>query len=159
MPKKPTCAPLSSTGVPGAGKSTWVNGQDWPLDSVYVSTDKHVEQYAASLGKTYNEVFDEFMPEAIKLMIRDVEFAREHGFDVVWDQTSVSVKSRKRKFNMLPNYTHVAVVFSTPTPSELELRLASRPGKSIPRAVMQSMINNFEYPSAEEGFTEIIQVS
>ena len=142
-------------GVPGAGKSTWVNAQDWATNCVYVSTDKYVEMHAKSLGKTYNDVFDEFMPEAVNLMCQDVIVARQHGKDIIWDQTSTSVKSRMRKFNMLPDYDHIAVVFKTPEPDELARRLASRPGKNIPDHVMRSMINNFEIPDETEGFKEI----
>ena len=43
-------------GVPGSGKSTWVENQDWAKNCVYVSTDQYVEAYAKGLGKTYNEV-------------------------------------------------------------------------------------------------------
>lgn len=142
-------------GVPAAGKSTWVDAQEWAKDCVYVSTDKYVEQYAKSQGKTYNEVFEEFMPEAVNLMCQDVIVAREQDRDIIWDQTSVSVKSRKKKFNMLPKYEHIAVVFKTPEKDELDRRLASRPGKIIPNHVMRSMIDNFDMPSEEEGFKEV----
>lgn len=142
-------------GVPGSGKSTWIQNQDWAKDCVVVSTDNYVERYAQSLGKTYSEVFDEFMPEAVNLMCQDVIVAREAGKDIIWDQTSTSVKSRKRKFNMLRNYEHIAVVFPTPPEAELARRLASRPGKNIPKNVMASMISNWEAPSEEEGFKEI----
>ena len=142
-------------GVPGSGKSTWVNNQDWAKDCVIVSTDNHVEEYAKSVGKTYSEVFDEYMPTAVNLMAEAVVRAREAGKDIIWDQTSVSIKSRKRKFSMLPNYDHIAVVFKTPDPLELIIRLKSRPGKNIPAHVMRSMIENFDMPSEEEGFKEI----
>jgi gluconate kinase len=56
---------------------------------------------------------------------------------------------------MLPDYEHIAVVFKTPEPEELARRLASRPGKNIPDHVMRSMIDNFEMPDTEEGFTQV----
>ncbi len=149
----PKCYQL--IGVPGSGKSTWYSNQDWAKDCVYVSTDRYVEIYAESVGKTYNEVFDEFMPEAVNLMCQDVIMAREQDKDIIWDQTSVSVKSRKKKFNMLPDYEHVAVVFITPDKDELEKRLANRPGKNIPPHIMRSMIDNFQFPTEAEGFDEI----
>ncbi len=149
----PKCYQL--IGVPGAGKSTWVNSQNWANDCAYISTDKFVEAHARSVGKTYSEVFDEFMPHAVKLMADEVVVAREAGKDIIWDQTSTSVKSRIRKFNMLPDYEHIAVVFKTPDDVELARRLASRPGKNIPDHVIRSMIKHFEMPSAEEGFKEI----
>jgi predicted kinase len=142
-------------GVPCAGKSTWIKNQDWAKDCVVVSTDEFVEDYAKEVGSTYNEVFDDYMPTAVKLMADKVVRAREQGKDIIWDQTSVSIKSRTRKFNMLRNYEHIAVVFTTPEKDELTRRLNSRPGKNIPDHVMRSMIENFDMPTLDEGFTEI----
>lgn len=142
-------------GVPGAGKSTWIKNQEWAKDCAIVSTDMWVELEAERVGKTYSEIFDEYMPHAVKLMANHVELARDKDMDIIWDQTSVSVKSRLRKFNMLRDYEHIAVVFTTPEASELKRRLASRPGKNIPDHVLKSMISNFEMPTTDEGFTEI----
>ena len=142
-------------GVPASGKTTWIKNQDWALGLTVVSTDAFVEDYARSQGKTYSEVFDEYMPTAVDLMAKQVVFAREHGHTIIWDQTSTTVKSRTRKFRMLPDYEHIAVVFRTPNEDELTRRLASRPGKNIPDHVIRGMINHFEMPDEEEGFKEI----
>jgi predicted kinase len=149
----PKCYQL--VGVPAAGKSTWIKNQDWLLGLTIVSTDAFVEDYAREQGKTYIEVFEEYMPTAIDLMSEQVVFAREHGHTVIWDQTSTTVKSRARKFRMLPDYEHIAVVFRTPEHKELVRRLMSRPGKEIPDHVVASMIASWEEPTHEEGFTEI----
>ena len=98
------------------------------------------------------------MPTAIDLRVKQVAFAHEHGHTVIWDQTSVTVVSRRKKFRMLPDYQHIAVVFRTPEPVELAGRLASRPGKIIPEEIVQDMINRFEMPTLEEGFQEIWHV-
>ncbi len=142
-------------GVPGAGKSTWIRNQDWARDCAIVSTDAFVDQEAERQGKTYNEVFKDYMPTAVKLMADQVVQAREAGQDIIWDQTSTTVASRKKKFNMLPKYHAVAVVFPTPEPAELERRLTSRPGKNIPWNVMQGMISGLKVPTEAEGFDEI----
>ena len=149
----PRCYQL--VGVPGSGKSTWVNNQHWTMTCAYVSTDKWVEIYAKEVGRTYSEVFKDFMPTAIGLMAEQVVTAREMNRDIVWDQTSTTVKSRARKFRMLPDYEHIAVVFKTPEHKELMRRLMSRPGKVIPEDVVFDMIDNFEMPTKEEGFEEI----
>ena len=112
-------------------------------------------QYAKEQGKTYNDVFKEYMPTAVELMEAAVIQARAQSKDIVWDQTNMSVKSRARKFRMLPNYEHIAVVFKTPDAAEHARRLASRPGKTIPQPVLDSMAANFEMPTKTEGFTEI----
>lgn len=145
-------------GVPGAGKTTWIRQQIWILGMEYVSTDHHVEAYAESQGKTYTEVFKDYMPTAVDLMAADVVEARTAKRDIIWDQTSTTVKSRARKFAMLPDYWHIAVVFPTPAIAVLKERLASRPGKDIPWDVVQGMIDNFEMPTEAEGFKEIWRI-
>ena len=145
-------------GVPAAGKSTWIKLQDWSKDCVVVSTDDFVEDYAKEVGSTYSEVFDAYMPTAVKLMAEKVVNAREQGKDIIWDQTSTTIGSRRKKFSMLPYYDHVAVVFKTPELVVLKERLASRPGKNIPSHVMVQMIRGFQAPTIYEGFTEIIVV-
>jgi predicted kinase len=147
-------------GVPGSGKSTWYSEQDWLQDTAYISTDKHVDTHAKLVDKTYNEVFKEFMSSAVQMMTAEVELAREAGRDIVWDQTSTTIASRARKFNMLPDYYAIAVVFTTPESAELVMRLDSRydSGKIIPDEVVQGMINNWEEPTLEEGFQEIWHV-
>jgi len=152
----PKCYQL--IGVPAAGKSTWINSQNWINGMEYVSTDHHVHEYAKLQGKTYREVFEEYMPQAVELMAQEVVAAREAGRDVLWDQTSTTVKSRARKFRMLPDYHHIAVVFSTPAIPVLKERLASRIDQPIPWEVVQGMIDNFEMPTDEEGFKEIWRV-
>ena len=146
-------------GVPGSGKSTWIKNTIWTLGLTIISTDAFVEDYARAQGKTYNEVFKEYMPTAIDLMIEQVVFAREHGHTVIWDQTSTTVKSRKKKFNMLPDYEHIAVVFKTPNPLELAIRLKNRPGKNIPQQVINSMISGWEEPTLNEGYAEVWNAS
>lgn len=142
-------------GVPCAGKSTWIKDQIWALGLTVVSTDAFVEDYARTQGKTYSEVFKEYMPTAVDLMAKQVVSARKAGHTVIWDQTSTTRASRTRKFNMLPDYEHIAVVFKTPDWEVLNKRLASRPGKIVPVDVVQSMIDNWEEPTEDEGFKEI----
>jgi len=151
----PTCYQL--IGVPAAGKSTWVQAQAWMQDYAYISTDKFVDAHAELVDKTYNEVFHEVMKHAVELMAQEVVAARDAGKNIVWDQTSCSISSRKKKFNMLKDYEHVAVVFKTPETKELHRRLAGRPGKNIPLNVVEQMARDLEMepPALEEGFKEI----
>jgi predicted kinase len=149
----PKCYQL--IGVPGSGKSTWINNQDWALGLTIVSTDAFVEDYARAQGQTYSEVFKDYMPRAVELMAEQVVRARNLGHTIIWDQTSTTVASRAKKFRMLPDYEHIAVVFRTPEKEELDRRLASRPGKVIPQYVIDQMIDGWQEPTLEEGFKEI----
>lgn len=147
-------------GVPGSGKSTWIATA--PLDwnnTVVASTDNYIEQQAKAENKTYNEVFKYSMPGAVEHMASVVVDAVANGYDIVWDQTSCSKKTRAKKIRMLPDeYEIIAVVFPTPDPAELDRRLKARPGKNIPPEVMKSMIGSFEAPTASEGFDRIVYV-
>lgn len=142
-------------GIPASGKTTWAESQDWIQDCAYVSTDIWVELEAERQGKTYSEVFEDYMPKAVNIMSAQVADARDQKRDIIWDQTSTTIASRMRKFDMLPDYEHIAVVFRCPDADELMRRLNSRPGKVIPLDVIEGMVKNFEVPSEEEGFKEI----
>lgn len=142
-------------GVPGSGKSTWVKSQDWTQDCVVVSTDNFIEAEATAQGKTYNEVFESVIKDATARMKQDVKAAVEAGKDIIWDQTNTTVKSRKSKLDMVKGYKKIAIVFNVPEEAELDRRLESRPGKSIPWHVMDSMIEGFAMPNEDEGFDEV----
>ncbi len=149
----PKCYQL--IGVPAAGKSTWISNQDWAKDMPVVCTDSFVEAYAKEQGKTYSEVFDDYMPIAVKLMVNQAKICEANNLDLIWDQTSTTVASRARKFNTLPRYEHIAIVFRTPNREELDRRLANRPGKVIPQYVVDQMIDGWQEPTEDEGFKEI----
>ena len=144
-------------GVPGSGKSTWIGHQTFNWDNtVIVSTDRFVEQYAMSVGKTYSEVFEDYMPTAVGLMAESAQLAFAEGKDIVWDQTSTTIKTRARKLRMAPaTYIKIAVVFNTPSPA-IHARMLDRPGKVIPTEIMKDMISQFEMPTVEEGFDKVI---
>lgn len=144
-------------GVPGSGKSTWIKNQIWALGMNVVSTDTWVEDYAKKQGKTYSEVFEEYMPTAVEKMAEHVVFCRENKLDIIWDQTSCTKSTRAKKIRMLPEYYKIAVVFKTPEMEELMRRLHSRPGKNIPWEVVSDMSNKLksEPVTLDEGFDEI----
>jgi predicted kinase len=142
-------------GVPGSGKSTWIENQPWAKDYVIVSTDYWVEREAKERGLTYTDIFEEYMPTAVQLMIREVEICWEKNRNVIWDQTSTTIASRKKKIRMLSNHCKIAVVFRTPAMAELMNRLNNRPGKVVPHDVVVKMIKEWEEPTKEEGFDQI----
>ena len=145
-------------GVPGSGKSTWVNAQSWAKNCVYLSSDKIIDDYASSVEKTYNEVFNEYVKTATHLLNKKAITTNVAEADAIWDQTNLTVKSRASKLKIFQCYKKIAVVFATPDSHELARRLASRPGKSISDAVIASMTSIFQMPTTEEGFDEIWHV-
>ena len=146
-------------GLPASGKSTWIKECRFDLNAnvVVVSSDNHIENYAIRLGKTYNDVFQYYIKTATSLMFKDVADAIYNDCDIIWDQTNLSVKSRKSKLKLIPNtYQKIAVVFETPDNSEHTRRLDARVGKNIPLAVISNMKGQLEIPSLLEGFDIII---
>ena len=141
-------------GVPGSGKSTWIAEQEWAKDCVLVSTDKLIDIEAARQGKTYNDVFKDYIGEATRLMNEDIQAAVKAGKDIIWDQTNTSRKSRKGKLTQVPGYYKIAVVFATPPEEEWKRRLSNRPGKTIPDGVLSAMADGLQLPSEGE-FDEV----
>ena len=138
-------------GVPASGKSTWV--EKHKDDALIVSTDDLIEAYAADNSKTYNEVFKEQIKIATKIAMEHAQAAFASDQDVIWDQTNLSKKSRKSKLAMVPeHYCKKAVFFATPPEEEWQRRLNSRPGKSIPAHILDSMVEMLEMPELDEGW-------
>lgn len=144
-------------GVPGSGKSTWVNRQIEQKDKYYIaSTDRLLEIYASMRGATYDDVFKENIGYAEKAMLTHVKDAIMYNYDIIWDQTNISRKSRAKKLAMIPDtYEKIAVFFPTPETGELDRRLATRTGKTIPPYVIDGMVEMLEQPMVAEGFDEV----
>jgi predicted kinase len=148
-------------GAPGTGKSTWVSNQqlDWSR-TVLVSSDGHIEEYAKSQGRTYSDVFKEYMGTATQLMMNDITDAINKDYDIIWDQTNMSAKARKRKLQAIPlHYEKYALVFELPDETEHARRLASRPGKNISPDIINNMVKSFNMPTTDEGFDQIITIN
>jgi predicted kinase len=149
-------------GVPGSGKSTWIKhnfeGRGAAEGLHIASTDDWIESAAKLTGSTYNEMFKSSIKEAEKLMYSTLEIATKAKMDIIWDQTNLTRKSRAKKLIMIPDiYQKIAVFF--PTPDNIWERLIHREmaeDKSIPESIVQSMIGQLQFPSADEGFDRVI---
>jgi predicted kinase len=141
-------------GVPASGKSTW--REQHAGDALVISSDDLIEQYAASQGKTYNEVFKEQIKIATQIVNDHAKAAFAAEQDVIWDQTNITKKSRKSKLALVPpHYRKTAVFFATPLEEEWQRRLNSRQGKSVPAYILDSMVEMLEMPDLDEGWDAI----
>lgn len=140
-------------GLPCVGKSHWVKEQKFNSDVAIVSTDKYIDEYAKSKGKTYNEVFPYYYNEAKKLMDNDIAEAISKNHSIVWDQTNLSVASRLGKLLQVPSdYVKIAVVFEPPQENRHNKLLKERKGKIISQRVIITMRQAYEEPKISEGF-------
>lgn len=142
-------------GIPCSGKSTYVQKlrtlKYWE-NSVVLSTDNYIEQRARELNKTYNDIFKETIKEATHNLQKELDLAIVDGKDIIWDQTNLTIKTRKNKLSRLPTqYRKCAVYFITSLDIALK-RNKTREGKFIPEDVLTSMFNQFETPTITEGF-------
>jgi predicted kinase len=145
-------------GVPASGKTAWLRDSDidWNRTTL-LSTDNIIEREAALLGKTYSDMFSRVVKQATREMNQRLKQAVADNRDIVWDQTNITVASRKSKLDKIPaTYQKIAVYFPVPDTREWQRRLNSRPGKIIPQTVLVSMSQGFAMPSQAEGFDKII---
>lgn len=149
----PKCTIL--VGVPGSGKSTWYD-KNKTATTALISTDSIIEFLASLYGFTYNEIFNETIRFADKVMVKRMLWNAERGNDLVIDRTNMGVRHRKQFIDKLKKYDYEfeCVVFPTPEPGEWARRL-DRPGKVIPQEVIDRMVASYEEPTVEEGFSKI----
>ena len=142
-------------GIPTSGKSTYVEKlkkmKYWE-NAVVLSTDSYIEEYAKRVGQTYNEVFDDVIPDATRELELEFNMAKDEGKDIIWDQTNLSVKTRRKKLLKLPSYyRRNAVYFEVSLEDALE-RNKHREGKFIPESILKRMWHQFEIPTRNEDF-------
>jgi predicted kinase len=141
-------------GIPTSGKSTYVKKvkEHCLSDYVVLSTDNYIEEQAKRLGKTYNDVFSDVISDATRELELQLIMAKDKGKNIIWDQTNLSVKSRKNKLSKIPSsYRRIAVYFQVSLGEALE-RNKHREGKFIPESVLKSMHQQFQIPTLDEGF-------
>lgn len=150
-------------GLPGSGKSTWVNEnfKDGEDNVVVVSSDKWVERRAAILRVQYSFVYKDCIGWATAKMKSDAKNAIKEEKNIIWDQTNLSKKKRKGILKRINDrYYKIAINFDVPD-SVLEERLEHRSkldGKTIPRHVLENMISSYDPITKDEGFDKIIDI-
>lgn len=147
-------------GLPACGKSTWRANALHRPHTVFLSTDDEIEKLCAAQGITYDQGFKLFIDQAQKIMNEKMADAIRNRVDMVLDRTNLTKKSRARSMAQLPKeYIRRAFFFPIPDDTEWKRRLNSRPGKCIPQAVLDEMRLNFEMPSIDEGFDEVLSIT
>lgn len=155
----PTCEVL--IGLPATGKSTLVKKLKNPKSWVY-STDAYIELAAMVKGKTYDEVFKEEINTATSDANEYLTNAIAIRADVIWDQTNLTEKKRKKIINRMKSFGYEVNAHYIHSPHEVDDiiewqdRLASRQGKTIPNEVMRNMCTSFTAPNLDEGFSSIM---
>lgn len=152
-------------GAPCSGKSTWItnfvalNSNDW----VVHSTDAIIEKHATEKGITYAEAFDVLPFKDVQAKFNaQVRQSFNKRLNIIWDQTNMTVNSRRKKLSQVPkDYDITAVSFEIDR-DELRRRSEKRKsetGKEVPEKVIDQMIDGYVRPSKSEGFDNIQIIS
>lgn len=143
-------------GVPTAGKSTFSNDKKYK-DYVRVSSDDILQEVAKERQQSYNTVFKGNIRFAQIAMMKVLRKAIEDGKNIIIDQTNLTKKSRREKLKLIPpHYKKTAVYFIVDLKTALQ-RNTQRPGKVIPPDILERMIDQYELPTLDEGFDQVIK--
>jgi predicted kinase len=142
-------------GIPTSGKSTYVEKLkklDYWKDAVVLSTDSYIEKEAKRMGLTYNQVFDDVIDNATRELELQLIMAKDKGKNLIYDQTNLTIKSRRKKLSKLPSYYRRGVIYFEVSLEEALKRNKAREGKFIPESILKRMYHQFEVPTISEGF-------
>ena len=153
-------------GAPGVGKSKWVEDFTKKSPNWYyiVSSDNIIMEMAKSFNITdYNKAFKQFVVTASRIAREDGELYLLHGYNVIWDQTNMTLKDRKVIFNILEKhkisgYTITGIAFELQDKEHerrLKLRLKENPTKIIPKEAIDKMLYSYDKPTKKEGFYKL----
>jgi predicted kinase len=156
-------------GIPGSGKSTYLNDVLLPKKSDYVicGTDNIFDERAAADGITYDEAYHKYSFKEVERLFKEkIWDAIDAGKSVIIDRTNLSRKSRNKMLSYFDmkakgEYKKTCVWFQFEGKLDIiRERLKKREmdtGKTISERTLQDMLKQYVEPSKDE-FHEIIKV-
>jgi predicted kinase len=148
-------------GPPLSGKDTYLRSKDLS-DFVIISRD----DILMSLHNTndYSDAFNQVDQKLVdKLLNQKIQDCITERKNVIINMTNLSKKSRNRHLCKFPNsdYEKIAIVFPKLNLCDYTNRNDNRKkeeNKFIPVGVIQSMIENWQEVTQDEGFNTIIKL-
>jgi len=148
-------------GPPLSGKDTYLRIQDYS-DFTMISRD----DILMSLHDTddYSEAFHKVdQKEVDKLLNQKIQDCIDGKKNVIINMTNLTKRGRNRHLSKFPNsdYEKIAIVFPKLDITEYinrNLKRKNEENKFIPLNVIQSMIDNWEDVTSDEGFDQIIKL-
>ena len=148
-------------GPPLSGKDTYLKSEDFS-DFTIISRD----DILMSLHNTndYSEAFNQVDQKLVdKLLVQKIQDCITEKKNVIINMTNLTKKGRNRHLSKFPNsdYEKIAVVFPKLDIDEYinrNLKRKNEENKFIPLNVIQSMIDNWEDVTPDEGFDQIIKL-
>jgi len=144
-------------GLPCSGKSTFRNILQ--SDGLQLSTDDLIEEVACCEGTTYDRVWEREIKRVTQIVQDNFRNALKHRDSIVWDQTNLTVKKRRKILSQVPKGYYKIAIFLQVDEDIRQERLKNRQGKNIPPHVDASMCKNLVPPTKEEGFDEVLSMT
>ena len=148
-------------GPPLSGKDTYLKSQDFS-DFVIISRDDILMSLHSN--SDYSEAFSSVDQKLVdKLLNQKIQDCITNNKNVIINMTNMTKKSRNKHLSKFPNvqYNKVAVVFPKLNLCDYINRndkRKSEENKFIPLNVIQSMIENWQEVTLDEGFNTIIKI-
>lgn len=155
LSKKPVAIILC--GVPGSGKTKFRNeilSLIGHVGAAVISTDDYLDTIRAMKDCSYGAAFYHAKTDgSLNAWLNSIAtLAYQSRASVIWDQTNLTVKSRKRALTRFPaeSWTRIAVAFG---PGDIPDFLRDENGLKR----YDEMSRAWTFPTVEEGFDRVVQ--
>ena len=140
-----------------SGKSTWIRN-NYPTINV-ISRDEIVMEVAGT--RDYNKAFETVDQKLVdRVLAERLTDANLTKTSTIIDMTNMTVKRRAQTLRYFDNnFYKIAVVFPILSDEQYQMRNIDRNSKEnkwIPPSVIKSMIDSYQEPTSDEGFSKII---
>lgn len=159
---KKECEVIMMVGLPGSGKTTWVNKQvDENPDKKYnvLGTNSIMEKMKIMGVARKRDVggYSKLMDKAAKCLHRLFELAPSKKRNYILDQTNVYLSAQKKKMRPFEEFNRKAIV-CIPTQEDLKKRTEDRKkeGIELPENAVSDMKMSFTLPKVGEFFDDVV---
>jgi predicted kinase len=140
-----------------SGKSTWIRN-NYPTINV-ISRDEIVMEVAGT--RDYNRAFETVDQKLVdRVLAERLTGANLTKTSTIVDMTNMTVKRRAQTLRYFDDsFYKIAVVFPILSDEQYQMRNIDRNSKEnkwIPPSVIKSMIDSYQEPTSDEGFSKII---
>ena len=140
-----------------SGKSTWIRN-NYPTINV-ISRDEIVMEVAGT--RDYNKAFETVDQKLVdRVLAERLTSANLTKTSTIVDMTNMTVKRRAQTLRYFDDsFYKIAVVFPILSDEQYQMRNIDRNSKEnkwIPPSVIKSMIDSYQEPTSDEGFSKII---
>ncbi len=147
----------------GSGKTTWIN-KNYPNEFI-ISRDNLRKEFAKGINKEY--LFDPLIEQNIKNIAKEklIISLKLHFPKIIIDETNTTIYRRSKIIKLAKKYNYKLIAVIMPKYNldfSVNRRLSNNHGnvsKTTWENVYEEININYEDPSFDEGFDEIIHVN